>query len=211
MGIDEAGRGCVIGPLVMAAVLVCPKGEKKLQEIGVRDSKKLSPKRREELFLKIEEIALEYHSYMASPRIIDEYCTKKSLNILETEKIIDFIKKYRPDKVYIDALSSRPDRFACRLKDNLSELKIEIIAENKADDKYAIVGAASIIAKVLRDKSIQKLHKKLGNFGSGYPSDKKTQNFLRETYQKKKTFPTSVRKSWGTVQRILQEQMSLFE
>ena len=78
----------------------------------------------------------------------------------------------------------------------------KIVAEHKADSKYIPVAAASILAKVTRDRAIEKLKEAYGEIGSGYPSDPITRRFLEEYYKKHGVFPPIVRKSWKTLEKI---------
>lgn len=211
MGIDEAGRGCVIGPLVVGAVVALSAGCQQLQAIGVRDSKKLSARRRSELMQPICDIALASRVRCVEPAVIDLYCRQKLLNRLEIEVMASLIEELQPDIVYIDALGHDYAKFIGQVQALLPSARPQIVAENRADANYPIVSAASIVAKVTRDEAIEKLCEELGDFGSGYPSDPQTAAFLRDTYRRTKTFPPAVRQSWSTAQRLIQgEQMTLF-
>ena len=108
--------------------------------------------------------------------------------------------------VVIDSPEVNTKKFSEKIRGKLKNKKVEIVSENYADKKYPEVGAASIIAKQLRDAEIGKLHKKHGFFGSGYPSDEVTVKFLRAWIKKNKEFPNFVRKSWFTVQRLKEEK-----
>ncbi|WP_372368699.1 ribonuclease HII [Candidatus Uabimicrobium sp. HlEnr_7] len=211
LGIDEAGRGCVIGPMVLAAVMVTQKSWDKLLKCGVKDSKKLTQKKREALVDEIKDIALGTEIIVVPPPKIDEYCLKKRLNVLEAEVAVELIKRRYPDVVYIDAPGRGGHKFKEQLEKLLNERQICIVAENHADDNYPVVAAASILAKVKRDDEIEKLRKKFGDFGSGYPSDAKTQKFIQKLCQSKPPLPDYIRHSWSTVKRKLAgEQDELF-
>lgn len=201
LGIDEAGRGPVIGPLVMAGFLIAENEVDKLIELGVKDSKKLSSARREELdpeLRKIGKVFLE----VIQPWQIDA----ANLNLLERRATKKIIISANPQKVIIDA-------FETRLKEKLNKPAIEIIAEYKADDKYPVVGAASIVAKVYRDNVIKELTKEYGPMGSGYPSDPETRVFVENWIKTKKVIPPFIRKTWGTTRTIIEEieQKSLID
>lgn len=211
LGIDEAGRGCVIGPMVLAAVMVTQKSWDRLLKCGVKDSKKLSQKKREELVDEIRDIALGTEIAVVPPSKIDEYCVKKRLNVLEAEVAVELIKKRQPDVVYIDAPGRGGHKFKEQLENLLGERQICIVAENHADDNYPVVAAASILAKVARDGAIEDLRKKFGDFGSGYPSDAKTQEFIDRLCEEQQPLPDYIRHSWSTVKRKLTgEQDQLF-
>ena len=121
----------------------------------------------------------------------------------------EIIKEGRPNVVYIDSPDVVPSRFKQIILSYLPEdlRNITIVAENKADKKYAIVSAASIIAKEIREMRIKELKRKYGDFGSGYPSDLRTIEFLRRYYKTNKCFPPIVRESWSTLKKILQKQL----
>src|SRR3989338_7293360 len=154
-GIDESGRGPVIGPMVIAGVVVTEDKLDELKNLGVKDSKLLSARKREYLFDKITEKADKYEIIIVYPKEIDETLRHPSLNlnILEKLKIADIINKLKPDKAIIDCPSPNANAFKMQLKAELS-YKPELIVEHKADTNYVIVGAASVLAKVTRDREI---------------------------------------------------------
>mgnify|MGYP001569816172 FL=1 len=211
-GIDEAGRGPVIGPLVMAGVLIEEKDEKKLRDIGVKDSKLLTPEIREKLFKKILTIAKNYKIISLTPDIIDETLKsdKTNLNILEAETTAEILNYLRPEKAIIDLPEKNPDRYQGYIKKNL-KIKTELITEHKADFNYPVVGAASILAKVTRDRYIEFLKEKFGDFGSGYMSDEKTQKFLEKNWNNHKI--NFFRKEWVSWKNMKKEktQKKLFD
>ena len=211
-GIDEAGRGPVIGPLVMAGVLIEEKDEKKLKDIGVKDSKLLDPETREKLFKKILTIAKNYKIISLTPDIIDETLKsdKTNLNILEAETTTEILNYLRPEKAIIDLPEKNPDRYQGYIKKNL-KIKTKLITEHKADFNYPVVGAASILAKVTRDRYIEFLKEKFGDFGSGYMSDEKTQKFLEKNWNNHKI--NFFRKEWVSWKNMKKEktQKKLFD
>ncbi|MCL5407760.1 MAG: ribonuclease HII [Candidatus Thermoplasmatota archaeon] len=194
-GCDEAGRGPVIGPMVVAVVCGDPDSMKK---IGVKDSKTISEPIRERMFDQIMKSAASVEYVIVDEEIIDESTLKKELNLLEAKTISKMI---RPDNEYIvDCPDVNEERFA-KLLTQLSG-NIDIIAEHKADVNYPLVSAASIIAKVTREKEISKIKIEIGDFGSGYPSDERTIAFLKNYFRKNGRLPPHVRKSWKTVNTI---------
>jgi ribonuclease HII len=204
-GVDEAGRGPVIGPLVIAGVLFDEKELPKLVELGVKDSKLLSPQKREAFSSQIKKLALVYHIAWLSPAEIDLVVERNrilhKLNRLEAQAMARVITVLKPDVVYVDASDILADRFGEHIAENLT-FSPKIISEHKADVKYPIVSAASIIAKVERDNVISKLQKKHGNMGCGYPSDPNTIKFLEDWIRKFGSYPDFVRKSWKTAKRV---------
>jgi ribonuclease HII len=210
-GVDDAGRGAVIGPLVIAGVLVREEDLPKLKELGVRDSKLLSPHRREVLAVEIRRIVVKFHVVKLSPREIDVVVKSgrklHKLNYLEAQTMARVIDVLRPDMVYVDASDVLEDRFKHHILECMS-FKVDIVSEHKADRNYVAVSAASIIAKVERDKEIAELAKTLGDFGSGYPSDPRTMCFLKECCEKLEEYPDYVRKSWKPAKRVRDQKGS---
>ncbi len=207
-GVDDAGRGPIIGPLVIAGVLIDEKDLPRLRDLGVKDSKLLSPQRREQLAVEVRKLALKCHVVSLSPAEIDKVVETgrklHRLNRLEALTMAKVIAALKPDRAYVDASDVLADRFKEHILENLS-FKVEIISEHKADVKYPVVSAASIIAKVERDRAIEKLKEKYGNLGdmgSGYASDPKTIKFLEKWYAKFGYNPEFVRKSWKPAKKL---------
>ena len=204
-GVDDAGRGSIIGPLAIAGVLLDDKDLSKFVDLGVKDSKLLSPRRREQLAGEIKRLALKYHVVMLSPAEIDRVVEtgKKlhKLNWLEAQTMAKVITVLKPDVAYVDASDVLADRFKQHIAENLS-FKVRIISEHKADAKYPIVSAASILAKVERDKVISGLREKHGNIGCGYPTDPNSIKFLEDWIRKFGSYPDFVRRSWKPAKRL---------
>ena len=204
-GVVEAGRGCAIGPLVVAGVLFEEEAIDSLRVMGVRDSKQLSPRKRESLATEIIELSLRHKYFDLQPRTIDIVVDRgvklRKLNYLETMVMAKIIRDLRPDVAIVDPADVVIDRF---VKQILSVLpwKPEVFSEAKADVKYPVVSAASILAKVRRDRIVAELRNEYGDFGSGYPSDGKTVRFLESWFEEHDTCPSFVRGSWSTVKRI---------
>lgn len=208
---DDAGRGPVIGPLVIAGVLMDETDLPKLVQIGAKDSKLLSPHRRELLAVEIKRIAKKYTTAKLLPKEIDDVVLngKKlhKLNRLEAQTMAKVINELRPDKVYVDASDVVAERFGEHILELLS-FRVEIISEHEADRNYPIVSAASIIAKVERDKEIEGLKSLHGDFGSGYPSDPRTIDFLNLCLKRFGEYPDFVRKSWKPAVKAKSENES---
>lgn len=208
-GVDEAGRGAVIGPLVIAGVLVREEDLTRLKELGVKDSKLLSPRRREVLVVEVKKCAEGFHVEKLLPRDIDAVVNSgrrlHKLNYLEARVMARVIEVLRPDKVYVDASDVLEERFRRQILECMSS-KVNIVSEHKADRNYPVVSAASIIAKVERDREIVELAEKLGDFGSGYPSDPRTVNFLRFCCEKLGEYPDFVRRSWRPAKKARDER-----
>ena len=208
-GVDEAGRGCVIGPLVIAGVLVKEEKLHVLHQIGVKDSKLLSPKKREVLFNEIANLAEKHYVVKLLPSEIDRAvdCNRKlhKLNRLEAKTMTQIINILKPDEAYVDAADVLEERFKHHIQEGLT-VKAKITSRHKADKIFPIVSAASIIAKVERDKEIETLKGVYGDFGSGYLTDKKTLQFLKLWLQTHSKYPNCVRKSWKTAKQVKNEK-----
>jgi ribonuclease HII len=200
IGIDEAGRGPVIGSMFVAGVV----NFEGLKGLGVKDSKRLSPAKRAYLAERIEE-ATEFYVVEMTASEIDTGRKRHTLNEITVELFSRVIKHFRPDRAFVDAADVNPARFAARLRSNCEVEgagEIEIVSECKADERYPLVSAASIIAKVHRDRSIRELEAKIGaEIGSGYPADQKTIQFLKELLKDREMddLPYYVRQSWKTI------------
>ena len=199
-GVDDAGRGSMIGPMVIAGISIEKKNIPKLRKLGVRDSKKLSPKKRELLYKEIIKLVDDYHVIRIPPKTIDKYVFEHNLNHLEAKKMAAVITYLKSEISYVDSCDVNATRFGREISDLSNKSKVR--SYHYADSRFVVVSAASIIAKVSRDRSIARLNKN-HEFGSGYPSDKKSVNFVKKLVYAKKPLPSSVRKSWKPVQKIL--------
>jgi ribonuclease HII len=210
-GVDDAGRGSVIGPLVIAGVLMEEGDLSKLTELGVKDSKLLTPHRRETLAVEIKRIAKKHSIVKLTPKEIDKVVQTgrklHRLNRLEAQAMAKVIELLKPDIAYVDASDVLEERFKQHITEYLP-FEVEIISEHKADRTYPIVSAASIIAKVERDREIAELKAKHGDFGCGYPTDTKTISFLQQCLEKIGEYPDFVRKSWKPAKKTKNEKDS---
>ena len=200
LGVDEAGRGSVLGPMVIAGVIVPEKMEKVLDRMGVKDSKRLTPNRRVILSRKLRKM-FEYDMIVISAREIDDMrADGVNLNEIEKNAMEELILRLKPERAIVDAVDVKAERFQENLRNDTG---FDVIAEHKADDNYIQVSAASIIAKAERDAQIAEINKqfiKSGGIGSGYPSDPTTKKFLSNyTYDE---MPDFVRRSWATVDKM---------
>lgn len=199
-GVDDAGRGSMLGPLVIAGISINKTKISKLSLMGVKDSKQLTPKSREELYKKIILLVDDYYVAKISPKSIDASVKNHGLNQLEAKYMAKVISKLNPDISYVDSCDVNPQRFGKEISKLSNNKKIK--SYHHADSRFVVVSAASIIAKVTRDKAISRL-RKTHDLGSGYPSDSKTIDFVKTYYTIKKILPTFVRKSWKPTQKIL--------
>lgn len=199
-GVDEAGRGPVIGPMVVAGVML--DSESQLEGLNVRDSKKCTPKRREKLAQELYKIA-KTEVMIVPASDIDTMREGLTMNQIETKLFASIIEKLRPNIAYVDSADVNEERFGQDIKSELN-FEVRIISKHGADEIYPIVSAASIIAKTNRDAEIRNIAKEIGeNIGSGYPSDAVTTQFLERWIHEHGKPPPHTRLSWKTAQRIL--------
>ncbi|XP_033126426.1 ribonuclease H2 subunit A-like isoform X2 [Anneissia japonica] len=219
LGIDEAGRGPVLGPMVYG-ICYCPVSEKeKLKDMGFADSKTLSEEKREGLFTSIEEAGdlLGFEVEVISPTFISNNMLKRSkysLNAISMDSAIGLVKLALKNgvnltEVYVDTVGPAV-KYQEKLQGIFPDLTITV--ESKADAKFPIVSAASICAKVVRDRVLKTWtfsegdQYTLAKDVSGYPSDPSTKQWLRENIDKVFGFPSVVRFSWSTASFILDEK-----
>ena len=203
-GIEEAGRGPVIGPMVMAGVVIDEDQEQRLIDAGVKDSKLLTPLQRERLFDIIPDIVKRYEIVVLQPGDVDDALNDPDINLnwLEAITSAEIINKLKPEKAILDCPSNNPPAYTAYVRRHLSNDTegIEIVSEHKADLNYPVVGAASILAKVTRDRLIEEIkHRVRADFGSGYPSDPRTVRFLKENYDTHKDIFRTTWKSYRNV------------
>ncbi len=204
-GADEAGRGPVLGPLVVAAVAV--EDGSVLEGMGLKDSKRLSPARREALFDEIMSLCRTEVVSLA-PQRIDEARQVMSLNALEAEAFAAVLAPFRDHSLFVDCADVNEKAFARTLKGLLGRCG-PLVCRHRADDRYPVVSAASIVAKVTRDRAVRQLEEETGEaLGSGYPSDPVTISFLERWIKEKGNPPPFARSTWQTTRRILSMSMN---
>ena len=203
-GVDDAGRGSVLGPLVIAGIVIKQTKINQLKKQGIRDSKKLTPLARERLYKKIINIVDDYYVTRISPKIIDKSVFNHSLNHLEARYMAKVISKLSPSIAFVDSCDVNPHRFGKEISKLTFRSKIK--SYHHADSKFVVVSAASILAKVSRDRALTKLKKKY-NIGSGYPSDPKTKAFVKKSIKRNEPL-TFIRKSWKPVQILMKNKKS---
>ena len=199
-GVDEAGRGPILGPLVICALAV--ETDAKLIQLGVKDSKKLTAKKREELAAKIRQVC-RVEIVEISAEEIDAMREEITLNELEARVFATIIERLSPKMAYMDAADANEEQFDRMVR---SELKCgaETCSQHKADEQFPVVSAASIIAKVTRDARMAEIEKEIGEpVGSGYTSDPHTVSFLKSWVARQGSLPPHTRKSWDTAKNIM--------
>jgi ribonuclease HII len=205
-GVDEAGRGCAIGPLVIAGAVFSDEDVPELVEMGIRDSKRLTARKREKLSAKIKELALEFRFVELSPETIDKVVTRsvplRRLNYLETMVMARIIRELRPDSAYVDTCDVDHVRCGEQIQSVLP-FQVDITCVPRADSIYPVTSAASILAKVRRDTLVAELRDLYGDFGSGYCSDRRTVEFIDGWFADNRESPPFMRASWAPVRRHL--------
>ncbi|MCX8203053.1 MAG: ribonuclease HII [Nitrososphaeria archaeon] len=196
-GVDEAGRGSVLGPLVIALIAVEEETVEELSAMGVRDSKSLTPRARERLFGALVERGAVIRVKLLEPESIDRSARSRGgigLNALELRAIRELIEEVKPRVVYVDS----PYRTPTRARELMGRVEgVDVRFAVRADVRFPVVAAASIVAKVTRDRAVRGL----GDVGSGYPSDPRTMGHLR-ALAASGSLPDYVRRSWRTVRSL---------
>lgn len=218
IGIDDAGRGPVIGPMVLAGVLIDKSEEPILREWGAKDSKKLTAEKRDEIVAKIKP-RFKFHAEITHADEIDSRIgmgvNLNKIEAIKAAKIVNELMKDIEEKVnvIIDCPSTNIPVWAGYVLHHLDKKAlIDLSCEHKADANHICVSAASIVAKTTRDSEIELIKKRIGiDFGSGYPSDPTTCKFLDEHFSELDSWGI-VRKSWDTfeVAKKKNEQKKLF-
>ncbi|MEM3185382.1 MAG: ribonuclease HII [Conexivisphaerales archaeon] len=205
IGVDDAGRGCIMGPLVIAGISMPEYKATLLAGYGVKDSKLLRPDQRERLYDVIMSLCSDVSVEMIPAERIDEFVRHKKkhtkLNYLEAIHMAKVINKLAGEVAYVDASDTDISLFAEQISSSLTR-KIGLVATHHADRLFVVSSAASIVAKVVRDREIEMIKSKIGDFGSGYPSDPKTLRFLRNWLEEHEDIPPYSRKTWKTWKRI---------
>jgi len=194
--------------MVIAGVVIDKKDEKRFVRIGVKDSKVLSPRRREELAKQIENIAKNIVIMRVQACKIDSY-REKGINLdkIEAMKMAEIIDMCNGSKIFVDSLEQNSKKFKNIILSFLKGKNADLVVENYLDESIPVVGAASIIAKVNRDEAIDEIKKKEGfDFGVGYSHDSRTIEFVKKLIKERKgNLPPYVRKSWITTQTLLSQ------
>jgi ribonuclease HII len=186
----------------MVIAAVCCHSEEECSRLGMRDSKTLSPARREELYALVERY-FTTAVIILSPGEIDQCLQETTLNVCLARAHAAVIQELRPEKAFVDAVDVIAARHAETMR-RYMDWDCTIISEHKADRAYPVVGAASIVAKVIRDRAIEDLRRQYGDFGSGYPADLVTRTYLERYIQTHRAPPPFARKSWKTVSEYLE-------
>ena len=202
LGADEAGKGPVVGSMFVAGLVIEEDRLFDLAGWGVKDSKQLSPAKRESLARKIRSIASDQYILEVKPQVIDELRAVMTMNEIMVRSFSQVLSRLHADQAMLDAADVDAERFADRVK-AASKTGMVVRAEHKADQHHTIVSAASILAKVSRDASMKELEAAMNcKIGSGYPHDQITLDFLGRWVRENRELPRCARHSWATAQRI---------
>ncbi len=205
LGLDEAGRGPVLGPLIVGGFAMDEDRMDRLRELGVRDSKELSPDRRAEIYEELGRCGRR-ESIAVLPAAIDAAVARGALNRLEAHAFAELIGRVRPDRTFVDACDPNAPRFGALVR-QLSGWEREVVSRHKADRDVPVVSAASIVAKVERDRAMVRLGNELGaDVGSGYQTDPRTIAFLKDHLPRPGQRPYWLRSSWRTTARLMAER-----
>ena len=202
LGADEAGKGPVIGSMFVAGLVIEEDRLFDLAGFGVKDSKLLTPAKREILARKITGIATDQYILEVGAHVIDELRSVMTMNEIMVKSFSSVVARLHADRAILDAADVNAQRFAQRVK-AASKTTMDLIAEHKADQRYQVVSAASILAKVQRDASMRELEGAMHcKIGSGYPHDRDTIAFLEGWVKENRDLPPCARHSWATAKRI---------
>lgn len=216
IGVDEAGRGPVIGPLIVCAISIPSSDYPTLKEIGPRDSKTLSKSKRDKIYKLIQDEAIERDWRIGvvecEPSRIDRNSSVSNLNALEVTLFSEAIKNSNDNEysgsIFLDACDVNQERFGINVKSELgpSWRDWKITSEHSMDSSNSLVAASSIVAKVTRDNAMQKLSNDIGiDLGSGYPSDPKTKSSINKLISGENPHDC-LRWTWSTVRRSWEEK-----
>ncbi len=204
LGIDEAGRGPVIGSMFIGGFLVDESSLEDLNKLGLKDSKKLSDQTRDRLRADINAHGEALLREVEAPSL-DDRMEDATINDVELEEFAALISEAQPHKVVIDLPEHDADAYEEKLLNHL-DFEPEIVAEHGADATYPVVSAASVVAKSARERHVEELHEKYGiDFDSGYPHDEATIEFLKGYVRSAGDLPDEARRQWSTSQRILRK------
>lgn len=207
-GVDEAGRGPVLGPLVVAAVLV--DSDACLRDLGVKDSKKLTPAKREALAPRIREACARVEVRVLHADELNARMPKANLNEIEVEAFAELLRLLQPREAVLDACDVKADRFGLNVGARLQHPCV-VRAEHEADARHPVVAAASIVAKVERDRLMRELCAEYGECGSGYSHDAHTVAWLKGYVEAHGCLPAIARREWETSRRLVKKDRSLLE
>ncbi len=201
VGVDEAGRGSFVGPLVVGGFAIDDARLDDLVSAGAKDSKLLTAEARETVYARLARLG-DVDSVSLTPRIVDRAVEQGGLNRLEAHAFGRLIRRMGAEEARVDACDTNEHRFGQHVHARAGG-RTRVVARHHADRDDPLVGAASIVAKVRRDRAIARLRDRLGDgLGTGYPSDTRTVAFVRAQLASCPELPNWVRASWATMIRV---------
>ncbi len=207
-GLDEAGRGSLLGPLAVAIVVVRAEDQASLRAAGAKDSKLLPPRSRERVARAVMRIA-DWRVLLIPPWAVDRSTRARggNLNRLEAAAFAKLISAANPDIAIVDSPDPVAERFGSLVEGMAAGMgaRTRVLARHHADLLYPVVGAASVVAKVHRDRAIAAYRARYGDLGSGYPHDGRTLRFLLSWTTRWRDYPYIARREWATLRRIEQK------
>ncbi|HEX2022630.1 MAG TPA: ribonuclease HII [Candidatus Thermoplasmatota archaeon] len=206
-GVDEAGRGPVLGPLVVAAVLI--ESDAPLRDLGVKDSKQLTRARRDALEPRIRAVARRVETRVLPAEELNLRMPRENLNQIEAKAFAELLARLQPLEAVLDACDVNAERFGREVGARLPKPCV-IRSEHEADARHPVVAAASIIAKTERDRQMDALADRYGDCGSGYSHDERTRAFLQDWVARRGSIPTFARREWETTKRLAQRSLGEF-
>lgn len=207
-GVDEAGRGCVLGPLVLAICTLNKEQEAYFKKLGVKDSKLIPKNKRDFFFKEVKHNSLEHKIIIIPAEELNVLMNRYSLNEIEAQKTAELVSSLKniPKNLILDCPDTNTEKYKKRMISNFNIVKYKhsfnIVSEHKADLNHISVSCASVLAKVVRDKCLQEL---TGSDISGYSSDPKTIDFLKKYILEHKEIPSYARDKWKTIENIMNE------
>lgn len=201
LGVDEAGRGAVLGPLVVAGVCVAEDRLRALWELGARDSKLVARSERRALVQAIARSGVRARAVVVPAEAVDH----ANLTSLEREAVVQIASALCPGRIVMDApVGPRSiPRFTDSLTARLGLRPGAIAVLAKADRDHPAVAAASLLAKVVRDGYVVALRGRFGDFGWGYPGEPRVREYLSSWLAAHGTLPAICRTRWRSVQDLL--------
>lgn len=203
LGIDDAGRGPVLGPMILAGIIIDESDYNKIKALNAKDSKLLTPLQRKTI---ADQLKPNFRHFIvkSTPKQIDSSSNLNYLEAIKTAQIINHLTENETDKItaIVDCPSVNIQSWSNDVQQLLENKNVILSCEHKADRDHPIVGAASILAKEKREDEMKSLRQKYKtDFGSGYPADPKTKNFIQKNHNNS-TFKDIIRFSWNTVKKL---------
>ncbi|NHJ46824.1 MAG: ribonuclease HII [Asgard group archaeon] len=212
VGADEAGRGLIIGPMVIGACAINDEILQKFTSIGIKDSKKYSSHQKLMTHANlVKKESLAWSVKILHADVLTNF-NKNGMTMDEAEAytfyraLEEIIKKVpKIDEYQVDNFQAKK-KLKSLITDNPKMKNISLKVLPRADLQYPAVSAGSLLARGQSLTELDKIRKQHGNFGSGSTNDKRTINWLKQYYIQNKSWPKKiVRVYWKTIDRIEKE------